>query len=80
MSDKLVISLIPTNFGSLVEEYNQKWNDQIDWVKQSLDQMVKLDATSNNDLLKTPQTKKSAKNKKSVISASRPSASKFNRE
>lgn len=79
MADKLLISLIPTNFATIIEEYEQKWNDHIDWVKQSLDDIVDKNKI-DNESHKTPQPKKSTrKNTKSINrnTLSRPSASKF---
>lgn len=83
MSDKLVISLPPTNFGSMVDEYKKAWDDHIDWVKHELDDIFKKDLTSSSsDILKTPQPKKSAKKIKGSArltrnTLSRPSASKW---
>lgn len=78
MADKLVISLIPTNFGSIIDEYVQKWDDHIDWVKQSLEQIVQLDNVNSNNPLKTPQVKKSTRKQSRSTTRgtlSRPSAS-----
>lgn len=81
MSDKLVISLPPTNFGSMVDEYRQTWDNHIDWVKHTLDDIFKKDLTSSSgDILKTPLSKKSAKKTKGSArltrnTLSRPSAS-----
>lgn len=81
MSDKLVISLPPTNFGSMVDEYKQKWDEHIGWVKKTLDEIFQKDLDSESrDVINTPAPKKSGKIKGSARltrnTLSRPSASK----
>jgi len=75
MGDKLLISLLPTGFGALIDEYIQKWNDHIDWTRQNLEQIAKLENEKNNT--KTPQVKKTARKQSRSTSrgtSSRPNA------
>lgn len=80
MSDKLIISLPPTNFDSMVNDYKNRWDEHIGWVKHTLDDIFKKDLVSNSgDNLKTPQPKKSAKKRSARLTRTtlcRPNASK----
>lgn len=82
MAQPVSISLMPIDFPSIVRNYVKKWDEHLEWVEKSLNEIVSLD--TKNDMLKTPLTKKSTQSKKrstaarsTMMKSSRPSASTF---